>query len=118
MVVAVLIALGGYVGFHHIAPYAITQPGRISLEMTPADFDLKSTPLDIEVADSIRLKGYWIDSNLTTTRGAVILVHGIGGCKEHFISLSRDLADLGIASILVEQGTWHKRRRILHLRIS
>lgn len=102
IVLLILGSIFGYVGIHHMAPYAITQPGRVSLELTPSDLELKSVPLDLEVADSIRLNGHWIESNLKDTKGIMILVHGVGGCKEHFIPLAKDLADMGVASIVFD----------------
>jgi len=70
--------------------------------MTPQSLGLQSENLSVKTKDEITLNGYWIESNQDTTRGLMILVHGIGGCKEHFLGLSQSLADRGIASVLFD----------------
>ena len=48
--------------------------------------------------DGINLTGYRVTSLADSTRASIILVHGIGGCKEHFTSLAISLAELGFES--------------------
>ena len=43
-----------------------------------------------------------IQSKQDSIRGVMILVHGIGGCKESFLSLANRLANQGIASVLFD----------------
>lgn len=92
----------GFIGIHQIAPYAIIQPPRISLPLQPKDLGLESSPLNVQTKDSLALAGYWIKSQQDSTRGIIILVHGIGGCKEHFLDLAKELAEKGIASIVFD----------------
>lgn len=97
-----MIGIAGYILSVHVAPYAIIQPQKINLAITPESLNLQSETLSIQVEDSIKLKGYWIQSNTTKTKGIMILIHGIGGCKEHFLGLAGNLANNGIASIVFD----------------
>ncbi|MEM6963937.1 MAG: alpha/beta fold hydrolase [Bacteroidota bacterium] len=90
------------IGIHFIAPYAITQPSRISEDITPDQLGIKSEKLNVTTNDGFTLDGYWIKSKGDSLRGIVIFVHGIGGCKEHFLSLSKELSELGIESTLFD----------------
>ncbi|WP_299676928.1 alpha/beta hydrolase [uncultured Tenacibaculum sp.] len=98
----VFISLGIYFIFHSVVPYAIIQPQRISINKQPKDLKLKSEEIDILTKDSLTLKGHWVKSNKETSKGILIFIHGIGGCKEHFLELSKKLAELGIESILFD----------------
>ncbi|WP_298426675.1 alpha/beta fold hydrolase [uncultured Kordia sp.] len=98
----IFVGIASYVLAIHIAPYAIIQPQRINLAITPKSLNLESETLAIQVEDSIQLKGYWVKSNTTETKGIMILLHGIGGCKEHFLGLAGNLANKGIASIVFD----------------
>lgn len=87
---------------NNVLPYALLQPKRITtpnyLEIEKQDY----TKLSLLTKDSIALKGYHVKSNKDTTYGSVILVHGIGGCKEHFTKLAIDLANRGYDSWLFD----------------
>ena len=91
-----------FVAIHYIAPYGIVQPPKISEDLTPQKLNLTSEALEVQTDDNIILKGHWIKSETDTTLGLVILLHGIGGCKEHFLTLSKDLAYEGIESVLFD----------------
>ena len=64
--------------------------------------NLNSEALNIHVEDSVNLKGYWIKSKQDRAKGLIILVHGVGGCKEHFLGLANNLANEGIESIVFD----------------
>jgi len=98
----VILGIASYILAIHVAPYAIIQPQRINLANTPKSLGLQSETLSIQVEDSIVLKGYWVQSNTTETKGIMILIHGIGGCKEHFLGVAGNLANNGIASIIFD----------------
>lgn len=86
----------------HVAPYMIISPPRIVGEIRPSDLGLDATDLKISTKDSIALRGYHIKSQLPT-KGTIILIHGIGGCKEHFLPLAKELSALGWESIVFDQ---------------
>jgi len=90
------------IGVNIIAPFAITQPPRIETSVTPEKMDLAFEELNILTIDSVNLNGYWIETEVDTSRGILILIHGIGGCKEHFLGLAKELSKKGIESILFD----------------
>lgn len=92
----------GFVGVNNIAPLAIVQPPRINESITPQELELKSEDLHLTTADGVNLIGYWIQSDLDTSKGIIILIHGIGGCKEHFLNLAKELSKKGIESIVFD----------------
>ncbi|MGH1383628.1 alpha/beta hydrolase [Kordia sp.] len=97
-----LIGIAGYVLTIHVAPYAIIQPQKINLDITPKQLGLQSEMLTITTKDSIELKGYYIQPKTQATEAIMILIHGIGGCKEHFLNLAKNLATHGIASVVFD----------------
>jgi len=98
----ILIGLLGFIGIHFIAPYVITKPPRVHVNILPEKLGLKNEILGIRTTDGVELNGYWIKSGIDSTKGIIILLHGIGGCKEHFLSLSRELCTKGIETIIFD----------------
>lgn len=102
LVFAALTIIGGGLLIHFVAPYAIIKPFRNHVALTPEDLSLRSETLTIMIEDTIALKGYYIQANTDTTKALIIFVHGIGGCKEHFLNFAAALANLGYASVLFD----------------
>jgi len=102
IVLLFLIGIVGYILTIHVAPYAIIQPQKINLEITPQQLGLQSETITITTKDSIVLKGYYIQPKAQEAKAVMILIHGIGGCKEHFLNLAGNLATHGIASIVFD----------------
>lgn len=103
LVLIVLILVIGYIGLHHIAPYAIVMPPRADCSSyLPENYGLNGDRITIQTQDSIQLKGYWSKSKQDSIQGVVIMVHGIGGCKEAFLGLASDLAKQGIESVFFD----------------
>nr|WP_319397645.1 alpha/beta fold hydrolase [uncultured Carboxylicivirga sp.] len=69
---------------------------------TPEDFGLNSEKLSLETEDDIQLKCLLVNANTSEEKGTIILLHGIRGRKEHFYQLSKQLADSGYNSVLVD----------------
>ncbi|MFT5617192.1 MAG: hypothetical protein ACI85I_000408, partial [Arenicella sp.] len=63
---------------------------------------LSGESVAILTKDSLKLAGYFIESQQDSTKGIIILVHGIGACKEHFLGLSASLAEKGIATFVFD----------------
>jgi len=87
---------------HFVAPYAIIKPPKQNVKVTPADFQLDYEEVSIDIDNGQALVGYWTKSGLQETKGLMILLHGIGGCKEHFISLAKNLSMMGIDCLLYD----------------
>jgi alpha-beta hydrolase superfamily lysophospholipase len=102
IVLLFVIGIIGYILTIHVAPYAIIQPQRSNYNLTPAQLKLKSETLTIISQDSIALKGYFIQPKDQEAKAMMILVHGIGGSKGHFLNLADNLATLGIASAVFD----------------
>lgn len=100
--IVIIISVLGYIGIKHIAPYAIIQPMRRSLALTPADFGLRSSDFDLKTTDSVNIRGIWVNTETDSVRGIMILVHGIGDCKESFLALAKNLAERGIESVIFD----------------
>jgi len=98
----ITIGVTGYIAGNSVLPYSIIKPQRINEALTPDSLNLKSNNIDIKVDEDVNLKGYWIQSNKSETKAIIILLHGIGSCKEHFLDLAKKLADKGIASIVYD----------------
>ncbi|MDC0008181.1 lysophospholipase [bacterium] len=102
IVLVIAILLVGFAVTHFIAPYIIIQPYRANLDITPANYNASYEKLAIYTEDSLRLSGYLIKSDSIKLKGIIIMVHGVGGCKEHFIPLGAKLSKIGISSIVFD----------------
>ena len=102
IILLIVVGLGIYIGFGHIAPYAIIQPQRISLNEHPGNFHIASDDISIKVEPDIELIGHWLYAERETPKAIMIFVHGIGGCKEHFIPWASSLARKGMSSIVFD----------------
>ena len=92
----------GTIAIFFIAPYAILKPPRNTEKTTPEKFGLIYEHLNIKSEGGINLNGYWIRTKKDTAKGIIILIHGVGGCKEHFLGLANELNKLGIESIVFD----------------
>lgn len=84
-----------YILPNHVLPYAILQPQKINGVNTLETKNKPYANIELETKDSINLKGYYVKSNLDITYASIVLIHGIGGCKEHFTDLAIDLSNKG-----------------------
>ncbi len=97
-ILAVLI----FLAVKNIAPYAILQPQRINENISPTQLGLINEKVEIKTRDAITLNGYWTKSKTPEVKGIMILIHGVGGCKEHFLGLAGELSLKGIESIVFD----------------
>ncbi len=98
----VLFIIGTWFLSKHVLPYAIIQPPRVSVNIKPSDLELQSSDINFITEDSIHIKGYWIKSDSIRPKSIIVFTHGIGGCKEHFLELSKKLSKIGVESVLVD----------------
>jgi len=102
LILFILIGIGSVLISKYILSYAIIQPPRVSENIQPSDLNLKSIDINVITKDSIKIRGYWIKSDSINLKSIIVFVHGIGGCKEHFLNLSKKLSEIGIESILID----------------
>lgn len=102
LIVFIIIGVGSILIAKYVLPYAIIKPPRVSENILPSNLKLESIDINVTTKDTIKIKGYWIKSNSINPKSIIIFVHGIGGCKEHFLNLSKSLSEIGIESILID----------------
>jgi alpha-beta hydrolase superfamily lysophospholipase len=101
-VLLVIIGLFGYIAITRLLPYAIIKPISTFKKLHPKELALKYRPVSIHTAKNVVLKGYRIYTNTENPKGLMILVHGIGSGKEHYLGVAKKLADKGIESIVFD----------------
>jgi len=106
-ILAILLIVGIIIGIilvEFIAPYAVIMPQKIDLTehrdrfpsgAFPEDYQLKTITLDLVTEDHIVLSNYLALSTKDTSRGTIIMLHGIGGCKEDYLGIAKSLTDSG-----------------------
>jgi pimeloyl-ACP methyl ester carboxylesterase len=104
-VISVLIAI------NHILPYAGILPRRLVVQ-TPVeqleskilfkDYNLLAKSLQIKTTDNVLLKGYFTYATTDTANTTIILLHGIGNCKENQLGKAKMLADAGYNSVVLD----------------
>lgn len=102
---------GYYIVVFHVLPYSPIRPHRVTLAEVQRDFPravdpsylgLKYRTLDVVVQDTIELKGWFVDASTDTALGTMVLLHGIGSCKEALLPFADTLARHGYNSILYD----------------
>ncbi|WP_258542429.1 alpha/beta hydrolase [Parvicella tangerina] len=66
------------------------------------DYSLNVDTLILESHDGHKLYGLWCDANTPEVQGTILMIHGIGSCKDHFIPKAQWLANNGFNSVLVD----------------
>jgi len=80
---------------NNVLPYAIIKPPRVEAENALVEQNKSFQAIKVTSFDSLKLEGYYVKSILDHTYASIILVHGIGGCKEHFSELAIRLSNQG-----------------------
>lgn len=106
----IFIGISIYVITQHILPYAILQTQRVSSKNHLDSNNIPYEVVNLKSFDGINLIGYRVPSITDSTRASIILVHGIGGCKEHFTSLAISLAELGFESWIFDNRAHGKSK--------
>ena len=92
--------IGWYV-LHHFLPYIIIKPHRIDLSgQTLSDYELVSEDFTIQSFDRIELNGHIL--KVDSAKGTIVLLHGIGGGKEHFLWLGKRLNSIGYNAVVYD----------------
>lgn len=81
----------------------ILKPFRHNLKGHPSDFALQYDTLSVRTNEGYKLRGYLIKPELQEPKAVIIMVHGIGGCKEGFLATAKAMAQQGYASLIYDQ---------------
>jgi alpha-beta hydrolase superfamily lysophospholipase len=95
----------------HIGPRMILQPRRITVQQlserypdgfTPDAYGLRADVFDVQAEPDVLLCGWFVRARTDPPVGTVILLHGIGGCKEKLLGLAKNLAASGFNCLLYD----------------
>jgi uncharacterized protein len=97
--------LGAWWVVENVLPYAAIKPmrsnphnqkWRLPQGANPADYGLQATLLDVTTFDNLTLKGLYLKASPTKFKPlTIIYLHGIGGCKEHFLPAAKGMVEQG-----------------------
>jgi len=98
---SVVFLLGGAL-LYQSAPYMILTPRKFNLRQTPADRSLPYEKIEVNTSDSLTLRGYWVHRPGETGRPVIILLHGVGGCKEMWLPTAAWLWQEGFETVFLD----------------
>ncbi len=108
-VFAVLI-ISGFLFLHFYAPRFITEIKNPLVKAIKGNYLITTSPsfennqlngkyINFKTFDNVKLSGYLTYSSIDTTKGTIILLHGIRSNKKCFIGLSEKLSKLGFGFV-------------------
>lgn len=83
-------------------PLTILRPGNRAGDQTPEDFGLQYDHLGLRVSPTIELDAYFVPATVGA-RANLIILHGVGSCKEAYLPYATDLCALGYNLFMVDQ---------------
>lgn len=104
IVLAVLVLVVSVIAVEFIVPYAVMMPPKLEVEKEskrllngylPSDYNITTKQLAIHTQDSIQIAHYLALSQQDTCLETVIMLHGIGGCKEDYLGTAASLTKEG-----------------------
>lgn len=98
----VFVLVGGYLLTTYILPYAILQPGHKTGDQTPGNYGLPYEHFKIQPTDSIKLDAFYVPA-VGPTKANLIMLHGVGSCKEVYLGSVAELAKTGYNVLLWDQ---------------
>ncbi len=99
---SILGGIGVYIVTYYVAPYAIISKHTLTGEIPNNDELVSFERMTILGVDSVQLNSYLVTPKTDSIRGIVILIHGIGSCKEQFIDLAKKFAEEQIGSFIFD----------------
>ncbi len=95
--------IGLMVFFTFFGPRMIVVIGENTHVYDPIEsFELNHFPIDVKAKDGKVMKGIYCESNLDTTFATVIFVHGIRSKKEYYFERAEEMANKGMATLLMD----------------
>ena len=88
--------------FTYIILYLNTHHPRYHLTTTPAELGIKFEKISFITTDSIKLSGWFIAAQNSSSAPTIIIAHGLGASKSDFINLSRVFSSNGFNVVLFD----------------
>lgn len=95
----------------NVLPYSPIRPHRATPDEVralhpglndPSSAGLRFDTFDVDVEPTVRLKGWFVHATGDTTRGTILLLHGIGTSRYAMIAFAAKLATEGFNSVLYD----------------
>jgi len=102
LAIAAVLMIAGILLAHYFLPQMILKPRKIAPRYTLQEYGLQGAKMVVESEDSLELSAYYIRSEHKKPKATILLLHGIGSCKEHMLHLSRYLSEIGYSSIAID----------------
>jgi hypothetical protein len=87
----------------YLLPYAIIQPERRTVDRSPAVLGLAYEHFRFGVGDGIQLDVFYVPATTDTAKANLIMLHGVGSCKEVYLGWGRELTAIGYNLLLWDQ---------------
>lgn len=98
----VFLLIGGYLLATYVLPYTILQPGHKTGDQTPGNYGLPYEHFKLEPAAGVQLDAYYVPA-VGTAKANLIMLHGVGSCKEVYLGSVAELAKTGYNVLLWDQ---------------
>jgi len=95
------IVIAGLV-LHFVLPYMVIKPMNRHHDFTPERYGVAFESINIKGEGDINLSAFYIPSTLDTAYSSIIYFHGIGDCKESWISTAVGLAKQGYNGLVFD----------------
>lgn len=102
LIVVILCSVTTFLLATYVLPYAILQPKRLQINTHPSYVTENYKTLAIPINETDSLRGFLFLPKTTEPKATIILVHGIGGAKEHFFPLASKLTKDGYSVIVLD----------------
>lgn len=106
------VALAGWFAVERVLPYSPIKPfrntaetsaWRLPLGVHPEDYGLQAERFAVRTRDSLTLQAFFIPGRESGRRPTtIILLHGISGCKEHFLPTAQKMTARGLNVVLLD----------------
>jgi alpha-beta hydrolase superfamily lysophospholipase len=102
IITLMLASVSVFLAATYVLPYAILKPKRLLLEIDPGSISSNYEPVSIAINEVDSLRGFLFKPVYVKPKAIIILVHGIGGSKEHFFPLAQKLAQDGYSTLTID----------------
>jgi uncharacterized protein len=90
------------VALYFMAPGMILHPRKVNWDKKPADFNLPAEEITLVSFDSTVLKGIWVRHDTARQHPVIVLLHGVGNCKERWLPTAAWLWQQGYSLVMMD----------------